>query len=304
MFSHHSFNSLVFKSCCFTVLFNLGITASANLGSSSNINTSLLTANRKIDEKIADFTLCTPDCDRSEFYIGFNRTNSVRLGQKVVSLPITKNRILLNPDLSLSDKLPNTDVKSIDNRDGNFVSSIHKIENLRIGFSEKSELLQVNSLAANTSAEATVKLLWGDTLTVTSKNLKKGTPIKIIVERNMGGFGNPVTENTYYQAISKTYINKNEVATLRYTIAKKAGAGETDLTSGKDKISYIIETKVGQNLTIESFLQVLDGVKGSLTSNQMLNGADSVNYQIRLEKEFLSSACLRSTSKVFISGNC
>jgi hypothetical protein len=97
--------------------------------------------------------------------------------------------------------LPNNDVQFIDNRDGNFVNSIHRIENLRIGFSEKSEFLQGHSLdsfAANASAEATVKLIWGDTLTITSKTLQKGTPIKIIVARTIGGFGNPVTENAYY----------------------------------------------------------------------------------------------------------
>jgi hypothetical protein len=291
-------SSLVFKCCYLSIFLNLGITLFGNLAFGLDVSKKSQSLSKE-----GNFILCGQACDRSEFFIGYNRTNTVQLGQKTVALPRAKDQILLNTS-DLRAKLPNNDVQSLDNRGGNFVNSIHRIENLRIGFAEKSELLQVHGLNANASAEATVKLIWGDTLTINSKTLKTGTPIKIIITRTIGGFGNPVTENAYYEAIAKTYINKNEILDLTYSGAKKAGVGETDQILGKDKISYVIETKVGEKLTIESSLKVLDGVKGSSTSNQTLNGADSVSYQIKLADEFITLACLKSTSKIFDSGKC
>ncbi|WP_041429545.1 hypothetical protein [Synechococcus sp. PCC 7502] len=298
-----SFNSLLLK-LGFAISLNLVVTLLGDHGFALATPNEAQLANT-LNRQRSNFILCPQDCDRSEFYIGYNRTNTVRLGQKVVSSVITKTKFLLNiANLMLQTKLPNVDVATVDNRDGNFVSSIHRIESLQIGFSEKSELLQVYTRIANTAAEATVKLFWGDTFIITSSQLPKGTPVKVIVERALGGFGNPVTENAYYQAIAKTYVSQRQISNLDFSVTKKPGTGETDQVSGKDTISYILDTKVGEKFTIESSLQVLDGLKGSNSGNQILNGADSVMYKINLTDEFRKNACLKSASKTFVSGSC
>lgn len=84
----------------------------------------------------------------------------------------------------------------------------------------------------------------------------------------------------------------------------KPGIGKKDQIFGNDKISYTFSTKVGDTFSIESLQEVLDGVKAHNVENQTLNGADSVLYKITLLDESSNSACLKSASGTFLSGNC
>lgn len=61
--------------------------------------------------------------------------------------------------------------------------------------------------------------------------------MKVNVERIIGGFGNPVTDCTYYQASSRTFLNGKLIGgEMNFNLKKELGAGQKDQISGKDKM--------------------------------------------------------------------
>ncbi|MBL1176968.1 hypothetical protein [Pantanalinema sp. GBBB05] len=219
-------------------------------------------------------------------------------------LPQQVDTILLEPrDLSIH-RLPNIDEKSLDREDSNFVSSIHRIEKLQVGLLRKSELMNLHTKFTDSSILASVKLFWGDTFTVTSQTLAKGTPVKITIERTISGFGNPATENAFYRANFITLFNGQPVKELTFGLTKEPGQEQKDQVSGKDKVVHILQAKVGDTFTVESLMEVKDGVKAGANSHQMLNGADAVQHRIELAAEQSHEACLQSASGQLNSGKC
>jgi hypothetical protein len=257
-------------------------------------------------QRITKFALCNDDqCDESDYYVGYKRTNKVSLLEERVDLPLQFDLIFLNTaDMNLRSPLPNIDERLIDLEDGNFVSSLHRIDNAQIGFLRKSELINVHTLLNNSWGEASIKLFWGDRLRVTSSTLAIGTPINLIIERNMGGFGGPVTDNAYYKANAQTFIDGKSVADLDFALQKKPGKDQGDEMSGEGDATYFLNLRVGDTVTIESLLEVVDGVKGDSTTHQMLNGADSVEHKITISDQHDEIVCLQSASGKFNSGNC
>lgn len=256
-------------------------------------------------QSTSKFILCSINCLRAKYYVGYNRTNIANLGNKKSYLQVKPDTIFLNISNATSKNiLPDVDEKKVDREDGNFVSSTHRIENLQLGFSKKSEFMHVNTTLNNSYTKATVKLFWGDTFTVSSQTLANRVPVKVNIERIIGGFGNPVTDYVYYQANSKTFFNSKLIDDMNFNLKREPGVGQKDQILGKDKIIYTINTKVGDTFTVESLQEVTDGVKANTAGNQTLNGADSVLYKITLADKSSNSVCLKSASGSFKSGNC
>jgi hypothetical protein len=263
-----------------------------------NLSSCSLNAITSLASTPSRFGFCK-NCDGAKYYIGYNRTNSVNIGSQKAAFPakadtILQNRIKLN--------VPNVDEQKVDRKDGNFISAVHRIEALRIGTSEKSELMTINTKEGNAAAKATVKLMWGDTFNVTSKTLASGTLIKVNLKRTIGGFGNPVTDHAYYHAISKTLLNGQAISQLNYTLEKQPGVGQKDQSTGKNDSTYVFNTKIGETFTVEALQEVTDGVNSHPSAPQKLNGADSVEYEVALANP--SSACLNSSSGTFRTGTC
>lgn len=256
-------------------------------------------------QSTSKFLLCSINCYQSKYYVGYNRTNIANLGNKKSYLQVKPDTIFLNIyNATSKNVLPDIDERKVDREDGNFVSSMHRIENLQIGFSKKSELMNVNTTLNNSYTKATVKLFWGDTFTISSQTLAKRVPVKVNVERIIGGFGNPVTDYAYYQASSRTFLNSRLIDDMNFNLKKEPGVGQKDQMLGKDKKIYTINTKVGDTFTIESLQEVTDGVDANAAGYQTLNGADSVLYKITLADKSNNSVCLKSASGTFKSGNC
>ncbi len=265
------------------------------------------------------FAFCQSQCQSADYYTGYNRSNRAKLGNQTVATPEFADRLFPGlASLNLRQNWPNLDEKNIDNRDGNFVNSIHRIDHLRIGFLEKTELMQINALQDDASAKASVRLLWGDTISITSDHLPMGTPVTIQLKREMGGFGNPLTDYAHYQVRSTTYINRAAIPDLSFSLAKATPPKvEPELAQAKaiipqveeEKLGegewvYSFQAKVGETFTLEALLEVTDGVEGTRLAPQVLNGGDSVQYQIVLDKHSATQACLSSASRIFKSGQC
>jgi hypothetical protein len=228
-----------------------------------------------------EFLNCGFQCRSAKHYIGYNRYNSAALDSKNASLPQQYDKIF--PQIvDLKRVLPakGIDEQSVDLENGNYVSSVHRLDAIRIGFKRKSELMNVVSKTTG-AAKASVKMFWGDTLTISSTTLPVGTPVKLQINRQMGGFGAPVTDFAYYNARSQTFLNKQPLAELDYELDKKPGPGQSEKMTGKSQANTTIVAKVGDVLTLESVLIVDDGVTSGSTP-QTLNGADSVEHQIKV----------------------
>ncbi len=252
------------------------------------------------------FALCNnSECQQSSYYVGFNRTNSVTLNGQEVKLPQQADTILVNtPDLATKNGLPNVDERSLDQEDGNFVSSIHRIDRAQVGVLRKSELMNVHTKLPGSAITASVKLFWGDTFTVTSSTLAKGTPVTVVIERAIGGFGNPVTDNAFYQASFTTLVNRQTVNDLTFKLQKNPGQGQKDQISGKDKVTHTLQAKVGDTFTVESLMEVVDGVKVDTNLHQTLNGADAVRHSMTLTPAQHNTVCLLSASGKMNAGKC
>lgn len=241
------------------------------------------------------FVLCGSACGDGKFYVGYNHTNLVTLDGVISSLPKQKDNIFLHvADLKKSDRFPNINEQRIDLENGTYATSLYRFEGIRVGFMRKSESMNV---AAKATAEAgsSVNMVWGDTLKISSRTLRPGTPIVIQIQRNISSFGAPVTDFAYYNLKSQTVWNGRLLPNLDYTLDKKPGVGELDRKVGDEKSTILVNAEVGDTIKIESLTIVKDGVVAS-SSPQVLNGADGVEYKI---KALTHGVDLRSESGVF-----
>lgn len=243
----------------------------------------------------AGFILCGSECGVAKYYVGYSRMNQATLNQSITKLPHNEEKIYpQTADLKKREPAPNIDEQKNNRGNGNFVSSIHRIEDVRVGFMKKSELMNVTT-NSSAQAKAMARLIWGDTLTVTSKTLPNGTPVMLQIQRNMGGFGDPVTDFAYYNAKSQTFLNRQPIPTLDYTLEKKPGPGQKDRERGQAKATLLVKVRVGDVLKLESVIAIQDGVLSNSTP-QTLNGADSVEHQVKV---LTQGAQIRSESSVF-----
>lgn len=105
------------------------------------------------------FLLCGAKCGKAKHYVGYNRANKVNLGIKVSFLLAKPDAIFLDvASIANYKKLPDIDERKVEDRDGDFVISIHKIEESKIGSLKKSETLKVYTNKINSSAESRSKL--------------------------------------------------------------------------------------------------------------------------------------------------
>lgn len=241
------------------------------------------------------FVLCGSACGDGKFYVGYSHTNLVTLDGATSSLPKQKDNIFLHvADLKKSDLFPKINEQRIDLENGNYASSLYRFEGIRVGFMRKSESMNVAAKSMS-EAGASVNLLWGDTLKISSSTLRPGTPIVIQIQRNISGFGAPATDYAYYNLKSQTVWNGRLLPNLDFTLEKKPGVGELDKKVGNEKSTILVNAEVGDTIKIESLMVVKDGVVAS-SSPQMLNGADGVEYKI---KTLTHGVDLRSESGIF-----
>jgi hypothetical protein len=246
------------------------------------------------------FALCKTGC--KTHYVGFARQNSVRLGDQQDSVPPQVLRIFpgVSDAKTILESRGRTAVR-VEQENGNFVISEHRLETLRIGNLRKSETMIAQVTDQVGGAEAQVQLVWGDTLTVRSSRLARGAPVTLNVQRNIGGFGNPASQGAYYNGQSQTLMDGNVIADLDFTIKKYPGDGQKDQITGTDKLKYTIQAKVGQVLRLEGSLKVTDGVKSAAKSQQILDGADAATYMVSIDEK---DACVTSSSGQLNAGNC
>jgi hypothetical protein len=227
------------------------------------------------------FAMCGSECNGAKYYVGYSRTNQATLNQAIAKVPSNESKIYpQTADIKKRELSPKISEQKINLGNDNSVSSIHRIEDVRVGFMKKSELMNVNS-KSTAQAQATVKLIWGDTLTVVSKTLPDKAPVAIQIQRNMGGFGSPVTDFAHYNAKSQTFLNRKPIPTLEYSLEKRPGAGEKDREQGQAKSHFLFKARVGDVIKLESVILVKDGVLSGSTP-QTLNGADSVEHRVKV----------------------
>lgn len=298
---------LLFLSAAMLATFSVVTLKSAlgNAFTASLLNPkSSLVASKPVKHK---FKLCGVKCQNAGYYVAYGRENQVKLGQQVAKYSNTELNILPDIKDALNGKI-NIDEQIMDKEDGNVVNSTHRIARLQIGNLLKSENMNVLTTEANSMAQAKVKLAWGDLITVTSRTLPKGTPVKIQLNRVYGGYAATATDNAYYKAMSKTYVNSEPLPSLEYNLQKDVGPGKKDVIIGNDKASQDIEVKVGDSISLEGWLEVIDGVKGNFSTakekaKESLVGADSSKHSVSLVNAN-QDLCLKSASGVFSAGNC
>ncbi|MBC7472588.1 MAG: hypothetical protein H7196_05025 [candidate division SR1 bacterium] len=229
-----------------------------------------------------DFLFCRSSCGSALYYVGYNRDGNIAaIGDKKSSFVKAEDTIYKQTsDVRLKEDKISVNEQRVDNEDGNFVTSTHRIEDVKIGFVRKSESLNINTILPQSYAKANVRMFWGDTLSVTSKTLAKGTPVSLQINRSVGGFGNPVTKFAYYKVQTETLVNKTNIKDLAYGVTKNAGVDEYT-ENGKTESSHVITTKVGDVIKLESQLTVEDGVNSD-NMPQFLDGADSVKQSISI----------------------
>jgi hypothetical protein len=250
---------------------------------------------------ISKFALCAGTCRNANFYVGFARQNTAKLGAQQDAIPAQVLRTFpgISDAKTILEARGKTAVR-VEKEDGNFVISDHRLETLRVGNLRKTETLIAQVTDQTGSAEARVQLVWGDTLTVRSSRLARGTPVTLTLQRDMGGFGNPVSQGAYYGGQSQTFMNGTAIPDLDFAVKHYPGV-QQDQVSGKDKLAYAIQAKVGQVIRLEGSLSIADGVKSIAKSQQMLNGGDSVIYTVSVSDP---SACVRSSSGQLNAGTC
>jgi hypothetical protein len=249
-----------------------------------------------------NFALCGTACRSTAYYVGFARQNTAKLGTQQDAVPGQVLRTF--PGMSDAKTILKARGKTairVEQENGNFVISEHRLETLRVGNLRKTETLMAQVTDQIGGAEARVQLVWGDTLTVRSDRLARGTPVTLTLQRDMGGYGNPASQGAYYRAQSQTFMNGDVITALDYALFKYPGDGQKDQIIGKDKLGYAIQAKVGQVIRLEGSLSVTDGVKSAPKSQQILNGGDSVMYTVSVSD---SGACVRSSSGQLNAGTC
>jgi hypothetical protein len=249
------------------------------------------------------FALCAGECNFSLFYVGHNFSNSVTA--KGISNFAGKqpDRIFKNvANLGQILNLPLVDRRKSGTPNVEFADSQYDITANKVGFSKKSEEITATSLGGFSDARATVKLFWGDTLWVTSGTLPVGSNVQVQIKRIIGGSGD-ASIFSFYDVNSETYINGNKVIDLNYKLSKAPDGPNVE--TGNIQESFLLTAKVGQSFNIESLLEVIDGVAARRNSAHFLTGAsDSVTHEVTLSATSNQTACLRSASRMFGSGNC
>ncbi len=251
---------------------------------------------------ISKFALCAGTCRNANFYVGFARQNTAKLGTQQDAVPAQILRTF--PGVSDAKSILETRGKTavrIEMENGNFVISDHRLETLRVGNVRKTETLIAQVKDQTGGAEAHVQLVWGDTLTVRSDRLALGTPVTLTLQRDVGSFGDPVSQGAYYRSQSQTFMNGTAIKDLDFVLFKYPGDGQKDQMSGPLKLSYAIQAKVGQVIRLEGSLSVTDGVKSAPKSQQILDGGDSLMYTVSVSD---SGACVKSSSGQLNAGTC
>ncbi len=259
--------------------------------------------NRATSSFFNKFALCGGECNFSLFYVGHNFSNNATA--KGVSNFANKqpDRIFKNvANLGQILNLPIVDRRKAGTPNVEFTDSGYEITANKVGFSKKSEEITATSLSGFSDARATVKLFWGDTLLVTSGTLPVGSNIQVQIKRTIGGSGD-ASNFSFYDVNSETYLNGNKVVSLNYKLSKAPDGPNVE--TGNVQESFLLTAKVGQSFNVESLLEVIDGVAARNNSTHFLTGAsDSVTHEVTLSATSSQTACLRSASKMFGSGNC
>ena len=252
------------------------------------------------------FLYCGDHCGNAKFYVGFGRANLAKVGAtaddtgplRTYTLPEVLNakNVARFQDFVL-------DERRVDLETGARASSVHRLEKVKVGSLRKSETQVVEGLVADSKTVAEVRLLWGDTFTVTSRSLAAGTAVTVRITRAVGGFGNPATDLARYDLKTLTYVNKQPVSALYFSLVKLPAPGATDQAVGTTQSTYDFATRVGATFVIETDMTVTDGVNWQVATLHQLNGADSVDHDVQLLQPG-TDVCLRSASGRYKSGNC
>lgn len=258
------------------------------------------------------FVLCGNNCQdlspgnsHEAYFVGYGRGQHLELGGEVIDVPNRGLNIYPHVmDFQTQENAPNIDEQHL-NVGAQEASSVHRIDDVRIGFLKKSEDLGLTGLSPEEQrsgkVEATSELVWGDTLRISSKRLSQGSPVALQIEREMGGgFGKPATAYANYRLTSQTWVNGHLVPKLDYQLAKYPGPGETDREQGSGKAAASVLVKVGDAVTVEARLQVKDGLVAS-DDPQVLDGNDSVGYRLALLSD---DSCATSDSGLLTVGDC
>lgn len=258
------------------------------------------------------FVLCGEDCSElsadtsnEAYFVGYGRGQHLELAGEVIDFPNRKLKIYPHvTDFQSQENTPNVDEQHL-NVGAKEAISVHRIDDVRIGFLKKSEDLSLPGLSPEAQRSgkinATSELVWGDTLRISSTRLSEGSPVALQIEREMGGgFGKPATDYANYRLISQTWVNGHLVPKLDYQLAKYPGPGEADREQGSGKAAASVLVKVGDAVTVESRLQVKDGVVAS-DDPQILDGNDSVTYRLALLSD---DSCATSDSGLLTVGDC
>ena len=258
------------------------------------------------------FVLCGDVCaeldsqsSQEAFFVGYGRGQHLELSGEVIDLPNRAMKIYPHvQDFQSQETAPNVDEQHLKAGDREAVS-VHRIDDVRVGYLKKSEDLSLSALPPEAQrsgkVEAQSELVWGDTLRISSTRLSKGSPVALQIERELGGgFGKPATDYANYRLSVQTWVNGHLIPKLDYQLAKYSGPGEVDREQGKGQTSASVLVKVGDAVTLESRLQVKDGVVAS-DDAQILDGNDWVSYRLALLSD---DSCATSDSGLLTVGDC
>lgn len=263
---------------------------------------------RDVPQKGETINHCRAAC--GDHYVAYAMENHAFLGgQKndhylgTVAEPVDRFlRVFVNSAQVDGANLPGPAESRIEKENGTFAVSTYRAEILKVGEMRKSETMILNTPSPEDGTVAKVRMVFGDTLKISSQNLKKDTPVNVVLHRKLDGFGGPVTDYAFYHIISETMIDGKMVEDLNFDVGRKPGPGNTDQKTGNDDLDYSLNTRVGDTVFIEGMLQVEDGVNSDGKTQQMLNGADSVLYTITVPEDL--DVCVASSSGLLSAGSC
>jgi len=267
------------------------------------------------------FVLCGEACrdlgaavSSEAYFVGYGRGQHLELAGEVVDQRLGR-QLQLYPhvsDFQTEETVPNIDEQHLEVAGevagevaDKTATSIHRFDEVKVGFVQKSEALSLSGLPPRQQrsgkVKATSELVWGDTLRISSTRLSEGSPVALQIEREIGGgFRQPATDYANYRLTSQTWVNGHLVPKLDYQLAKYSGPGEVDREQGRGKAGASVLVKVGEAVTVESRLQVQDGVVAS-DDPQLLDGYDSVAYHLTLLSD---DSCATSDSGLLTTGDC
>jgi hypothetical protein len=275
-------------------------------GSDASPNATDILGKSSAELSAQGFLLCGSDCGGSRFYVGYGRENTAQIGTTTDATGTRSDEILKNvrnakPALAAEGLV--LDERRVDLENGNRASSVHRFEKVQIGSLRKTETMVVEGTSAPASTRSDARLVWGDSFIVRSNSLGSGATVRMSLTRTVGGFGNPLTSDAFYDVRSNTVINGQHVPALFYSIAKAPGAGEVDVIVGTAVVTHEFDVKVGTRFAIEGELLAIDGVRGVVNSSQQLNGGDVTDYTLTFAVPS-TAACLRSASGTYLFGAC